>query len=145
MMEIIEFSEDWKEEWDKFVESSSNGTMFHMQRFFDYHIPGKFTFNHLIFLDKNRIVALLPGSIVNGNIYESPIGASYGSIVIGDITFKKTMEIVSTLRRYFRVLQVARKPNKEEFNVSAKISAIGIVIIGAIGFAIFLAFIFMGI
>ena len=101
-MEIIEYSEQWKNEWDYFVEKSSNGTMFHMQSFFDYHTPGKFTFNHLIFLEKNRIAAVLPGSIVDDKIFESPIGASYGSIVIGDITFKKTMEIVSTLIDYSR-------------------------------------------
>ncbi len=99
-MEIIEYSEEWKEKWDQFVISSSNGTMFHMQKFFDYHTPGKFTFNHLVFLEKNQIVAVLPGSIIDGKLFESPIGASYGSIVIGDITFKKTHEIVITLIEY---------------------------------------------
>ena len=54
------------------------------------------------------------------------------------------MDIISTLRRYVRVLQVARKPNKEEFITSAKISALGIALIGFIGFLIFLAFIFIG-
>jgi hypothetical protein len=99
-MEIIEYSEEWKEKWDQFVINSSNGTMFHMQKFFDYHTPGKFKFNHLIFLEKNKIAAVLPGSIIDGKLFESPIGASYGSIVIGDITFKKTQEIVSTLIEY---------------------------------------------
>ncbi|MBU0530492.1 MAG: protein translocase SEC61 complex subunit gamma [Candidatus Aenigmatarchaeota archaeon] len=55
------------------------------------------------------------------------------------------MGIASTLRKYIRVLQVARKPNKDEFTMSAKISAIGIVLIGVIGFGIFLAFIFLGV
>jgi len=99
-MEIIEYTELWKEKWDEFVLNSSNGTMFHMQKFFDYHEPNKFSFNHLIFLENNNIVALLPGSLLDGKIYESPIGASYGSIVIGDITFLKTQEIVRTLIEY---------------------------------------------
>ncbi len=99
-MEIIEYTDEWKERWDQFVIRSSNGTMFHMQKFFDYHTPGKFKFNHLIFLEKNKIAAVLPGSIVDGKLFESPIGASYGSIVIGDITFKKTQEIVSKLIEY---------------------------------------------
>lgn len=99
-MEIIPYSVDFKEKWDAFVLESSNGTMFHMQKFFDYHTPGKFTFNHLIFLEKGNIVALLPGSIIDGKTFESPIGASYGSIVIGDITFLKTQEIVRTLKEY---------------------------------------------
>ncbi|MFZ1289442.1 MAG: GNAT family N-acetyltransferase [Melioribacteraceae bacterium] len=99
-MEIIEYTTEWKEKWDNFVLNSSNGTMFHMQKFFDYHTPGKFKFNHLIFQEKNKIKAVLPGSLINNSHFESPIGASYGSIVIPDITFKETMEIVSTLLDY---------------------------------------------
>lgn len=101
-MEIIEYSDEWKERWDDFVLQSSNGTMFHMQKFFDYHEPGKFKFNHLIFLDNNKIAALLPGSLLDNKTFESPIGASYGSIVIGDITFLRTQEIVRTLLEYGR-------------------------------------------
>lgn len=35
-----------------------------------------------------------------------------------------------------RVWHLLKKPSKEEFNTIAKISAIGILVIGAIGFAI---------
>lgn len=55
------------------------------------------------------------------------------------------MDIKVTLRRYIRVLQVARKPSKDEFVASGKVSALGMVLIGVIGFLIFLAFIFLGI
>lgn len=48
-------------------------------------------------------------------------------------------------REWRRVLQIARKPTKDEFTSSAKICALGIVLIGAIGFGIFLAFIVMGV
>ncbi len=99
-MEVVEYSEEWKEKWDRFVDESNNGTMFHKQVFFDYHTPGKFEFNHLLVLDKGNIVALLPGSIVEDNVFESPIGASYGSIVTKDIKFDKTLKIVETLIEY---------------------------------------------
>lgn len=39
--------------------------------------------------------------------------------------------------KYGRVLKMARKPDEEEFNRTSKIVGIGIIIIGAIGFAIF--------
>ena len=99
-MKIIEYSGEWKEKWDSFVEASNNGTMFHLQKFFDYHKPGKFKFNHLIFLEKNRIAAVLPGSLLEDNVFESPIGASYGSIVTRDLKFNKAMQIVSALLEY---------------------------------------------
>jgi predicted N-acyltransferase len=98
-MEIIEYTEKWKEKWDNFVLESNNGTIFHMQKFFDYHAKGKFTFDHLLFLDKGNIVALLPGSRI-GSLYESPIGSSYGSIVTKDVKFSYAMEMVSALLDY---------------------------------------------
>jgi len=98
-MEIIEYTKKWKDKWDNFVLASNNGTIFHMQKFFDYHSEGKFTFNHLIFLDKGNIVALLPGSKI-GSLYESPIGSSYGSIVTKDVKFSYAMEMVSSLLEY---------------------------------------------
>ena len=98
-MEIIEYSEKWKPKWDKFVLESNNGTIFHLQKFYDYHPKDKFNFNHLIFLDKGNIVGLLPGSRI-GNLYESPIGSSYGSIVTKDVKFANAMEMVSTLLEY---------------------------------------------
>ncbi|GAB4129772.1 MAG: hypothetical protein Fur0015_03680 [Ignavibacteriales bacterium] len=110
-MEIINYTEEWKEKWDKFVLASNNGTMFHLQKFFDYHTPGKFKFNHLIFLEKGEIAAVLPGSIIE-NRFESPVGASYGSIVTPDIKFDRALEIVDTLIDY------AKKNNLKEIELT---------------------------
>ena len=38
-----------------------------------------------------------------------------------------------------RVMMIASKPDKDEFKQSAKITGLGFVIIGAIGFIIFIA------
>lgn len=111
-MEIINYTNEWKEKWDNFVFESNNGTMFHLQKFFDYHTPGKFKFNHLIFLDKGNIKALLPGAIIN-NSFESPIGASYGSIVTKDVKFVEALEIVSTL------IEWGRKNKIKEFTLTS--------------------------
>jgi hypothetical protein len=98
-MKVIEYTENWKNKWDSFVLESNNGTIFHMQKFFDYHSPGRFKFNHLLFIDKENIVAVLPGSRI-GDLFESPIGASYGSIVTKDVKFAYAMEMVSNLLEY---------------------------------------------
>ncbi len=55
------------------------------------------------------------------------------------------MDIKAGLRRYARVLQIARKPGKDEFVSSSKICALGMAVIGVVGFAIFLVFILSGI
>jgi protein transport protein SEC61 subunit gamma-like protein len=44
------------------------------------------------------------------------------------------------LTGYKRVVDVARKPTREEFSSSMKITGSGIILIGAIGFVIFLAY-----
>ncbi len=111
-MEIVEYTPEFKELWDEFVESSNNGTMFHLQKFLDYHTPGKFNWHHLLFFEKGKLAAVLPGTLENG-LYESPIGASYGSIVTRDIKFKTAMEIVSTLLDY------GKKKGIKEFLLTA--------------------------
>ena len=57
----------------------------------------------------------------------------------------RIMDLKAGLRKYARVLQIARKPGKDEFFSSSKICALGLAVIGFVGFAIFLAFILTGI
>ncbi len=55
------------------------------------------------------------------------------------------MDIRKTIQKYRRVLKIARKPTKDEFLASSKISAIGMLITGVVGFLIFVIFILFGI
>lgn len=54
------------------------------------------------------------------------------------------MSVRELIKNYRRVLQIARKPNKEEFVTTSKICAVGLVLIGLVGFIIFLPFILLG-
>jgi protein transport protein SEC61 subunit gamma-like protein len=47
------------------------------------------------------------------------------------------------IRQCVRVLRIARKPGKDEFITSSKVSAMGIALIGLIGFVIFLTYILL--
>jgi len=49
------------------------------------------------------------------------------------------------LKNCRRVLKVTRRPTKEEYFTSSKITGLGIILIGGIGFLIFLIFHFLGI
>ncbi|MBN2330851.1 MAG: protein translocase SEC61 complex subunit gamma [Candidatus Aenigmarchaeota archaeon] len=55
------------------------------------------------------------------------------------------LDVRAKLLEWKRVLQVSRKPSKDELMSSSKICMLGIGLIGAIGFAIFLMFAFIGI
>ncbi|MEX2115512.1 MAG: GNAT family N-acetyltransferase [Bacteroidota bacterium] len=100
MIEVIPYEEKWKERWDSFVLNSNNGTMFHLQRFLEYH-SRPFPWHHLLFLKKGEIQAVLPAARM-GTVLESPIGASYGSFVTPDLPFDSAIELVDTFAGYCR-------------------------------------------
>ncbi len=50
----------------------------------------------------------------------------------------KKAKIKKFLKETYRVMKITRKPNKEEFLTTAKVTGIGAAIIGSIGFVIFM-------
>lgn len=48
-------------------------------------------------------------------------------------------KVKNALKEYRRVLKITRKPDRDEFEMSAKVTGAGIMIIGAIGFVIYMA------
>jgi protein transport protein SEC61 subunit gamma-like protein len=54
------------------------------------------------------------------------------------------LNIKEKLQNYKRILQISRKPNLEELKDTARICAIGIALIGAIGFIVYLLAILSG-
>lgn len=106
MIEVVEYAPSWADRWDAFVRESNNGTIFHLQKFLGYH-ERSFDWNHLLFLQRGSIVALLPAARM-GTTLESPIGASYGSFVTNDIPFGLGVEIVDAFAQHCRERKVER-------------------------------------
>ncbi|MEK6851628.1 MAG: protein translocase SEC61 complex subunit gamma [Candidatus Thermoplasmatota archaeon] len=46
--------------------------------------------------------------------------------------------------RYGRILQMARRPTRDEYSRVVSLTALGILIIGAVGFLIYLVFVYGG-
>lgn len=100
---IHKYEPEYRDEWDKFVDESNNGTMFHKHAFLDYHEPGKFNFYHLMIRKDGKLIGVLPGGISkDGNDFWSPTGASYGSIVTKDIHYRLAQGIIDAVMEYFR-------------------------------------------
>jgi len=100
---VHEYKENNRDEWEDFVSKSNNGTMFHNQSFLDYHEKGKFNFQHLMFRDGDELLALLPGGLTSdGDVFWSPVGASYGSFVTKDIHFEVALQLVDTFLEFCR-------------------------------------------
>lgn len=98
---VEKYRTELKEKWDDFVSQANNGTIFHKIQFLNYHPPRRFNFHHLIFQKESNTIAVLPGMLNNG-IFKSPAGASFGGIVMDDMSFKKTDIVINEFLEYCR-------------------------------------------
>ncbi len=54
------------------------------------------------------------------------------------------MPISDYLQKYIRVLQIMKKPSREEFMAAAKVTGIGALLIGLIGYIIYVIMVTIG-
>ncbi|MBN8574863.1 MAG: GNAT family N-acetyltransferase, partial [Candidatus Kapabacteria bacterium] len=91
-----------EKEWDTFVESSNNGTIFHTRRFLSYHPQGRFHDSSLVIEKNDKLFAVFPAVIIERNgkrILSSHSGASYGGFVhTDDLNFKDAHDCVKLLK-----------------------------------------------
>ncbi len=82
---IEQFSGKRETQWDAFIASSRNGTLFHTRKFLSYHPADRFTDASLLFLDGEKVVGLLPAARKTDGQEEALVshpGASYGGLVL---------------------------------------------------------------
>lgn len=79
MFEIKRYSEEWKAEWDGFIDRSKNGTFLLKRDYMDYH-SDRFSDFSLMFFLKDRLYAVLPANTNEGTLY-SHQGLTYGGLI----------------------------------------------------------------
>lgn len=115
MLEVVLFSTEYEDIWDKFVmENTVNGTFLQTRRFLNYHPANRFTdASCLVFDEKKKLVAVCPAcvKIEDGKkVLYSHAGSSYGGILIAFNNYKtdKVIEIIQTLEDYWRSARYSR-------------------------------------
>ena len=78
-----------KEEWDRFVDGSRNGTFLHKRGYMDYH-SDRFEDHSLMFYANEELTAVLPAHI-KGRHLCSHNGLTYGGLILSQAT---TTEVV---------------------------------------------------
>jgi hypothetical protein len=84
---LIPYQPEQRTEWDDFVATARNGTIFHTQTFLSYHPPGRFHDASALIRDtKGRLRAVFPAAIRKGaaleRVLSSHPGSTYGGLVI---------------------------------------------------------------
>ncbi|MFZ5967271.1 MAG: GNAT family N-acetyltransferase [Bacillota bacterium] len=83
---VKRYMEAYEKEWNDFVASSVNGTFMQERKFLKYHPVDRFMDHSLIFMENNRMIAVLPAAQIQqenkGIILVSHPGASHGGLMI---------------------------------------------------------------
>ena len=104
---IIPYSPDYKEIWNKFVESSKNGTFLFNRNYLEYH-SHRFRDNSYLFFKKGKLYSLFPASI-SGCTVTSHAGLTYGGLVMSEeATAEGILKVFSLLATTLKSQNVDR-------------------------------------
>lgn len=107
MPEIIRYNPSHREEWDRFVRASRNGTFLFERAYMDYH-SDRFSDMSFLFSFKGKLQAVIPGNI-NGDTYYSHQGLTFGGLVMNSkVTAVQVLQIFEGLKSLLKELGVKR-------------------------------------
>ena len=116
---VLRYSPQFHDDWNDFLTSSANGTIFHSHKFFQYHPSDKFVNHHLLFELRDKLRALLTGTEIEGErgkeLHSHP-GASYGGFVIRTKTdfedcYGMVIALIDYAKEYrFKAIQLTQTP-----------------------------------
>ncbi len=103
MIEVIQYNNALKKEWDNFVNQTKNGIFLFQRDFMEYH-KSRFNDNSLMLYEKGKLKALFPGNKVDYT-FHSHQGLTFGGILIKpDLYSNKFIE-------YFNAFNIFLKQN----------------------------------
>ena len=80
-MKILKYEEKYKKEWDEFIENSKNGTFLIKRDYMEYHKDRFPEDSYIIVDEKEKIQALIPGTIKD-SIFYTHRGLTYGGFIL---------------------------------------------------------------
>lgn len=92
-IEIVRYTNAFKQQWDRFVDEAKNGTFLFRRDFMEYHKDRFEDYSLMIFKGK-KLKAILPATI-SQNIISSHNGLSYGGFIVKQsLTFDDFTQVV---------------------------------------------------
>src|SRR5437867_897352 len=107
-MEVIPYEKKYLKQWEDFVASSNNGTIFNTRKFLSYHPSDRFKDASLIFLEQNKFAAVLTASVDNA-VFVSHPGSSFGGFVHKDnLSLKQAFDMTEGLIKFCRESNITK-------------------------------------
>ncbi|RGN39495.1 GNAT family N-acetyltransferase [Bacteroides oleiciplenus] len=98
---LVRYSAEDKERWDRFVRRSKNGTFLLQRDYMDYHAD-RFQDCSLLIFCNQKLIALFPGNL-SGDCFYSHQGLTYGGILLSpSITLQQTENVFRTALNYLQ-------------------------------------------
>jgi hypothetical protein len=98
------YNDEYFDKWDRFVEDSRNGTIFHTRKFLSYHPKDRFKDLSLIFMQGGNIMSVIPACLQEKegkSVLASHQGSTYGGFVIPfKLGLEKSFEMVDLLLEF---------------------------------------------
>lgn len=107
-MQLTRYTSDRKEEWDEFVNASRNATFILQRNYIDYQ-ESRLEDHSLLFYNKKKLVAVLPGNVAEG-VYYSHWGVTYGGLIMAfSTTAGQVLTIFDLFLRYLASNRIANR------------------------------------
>lgn len=114
-MEVKRYTEEFRKDWEEFIAAAINGNFLHTRAFYDHNEHNAKDDFSLIFLKKNKIVAVFPAiNFISGGkrVINSHARSTYGGFVISkSIGVKDAVDMVSL------TIDVAKQEQADEIVV----------------------------
>ena len=102
MYEVVRYTPDKADEWNRFVSASKNGTFLFDRRFMDYHAD-RFRDHSLMVYRARRLYALLPAN-ETGDVLVTHGGLTYGGLVMSSqCSANGVMDAFTAVNGYLRL------------------------------------------
>lgn len=111
LVKTVDLGQESADDWDRAIESSVNGTLFHLRRFLGYH-GDRFSQSARFFgfESRGKILARVSFAVIvqdGRRVFVSPYGGSYGGIVFAHHpSLRDAISITDSLINLFGVLEV---------------------------------------
>ena len=98
---IIEYESNNEPRWDDFIRRAKNGNFLFFRKYVEYH-SGRFEDNSLLFLDDNRVIAVMPANI------RDDVVTSHGGLTFGGIISDRKMRASLMLKVFEALVEYMR-------------------------------------